>query len=57
MLSEQRCSTYTEEERDDAMLALDLELVIGGYLMLEYSLSFNLFLCTVTQINRCLFKK
>lgn len=57
MLSEQRCSTYTEEERDDAMLALDLELVIGGYLMLEYSLSFNLFLCTVTQINRGLLKK
>lgn len=31
------------------MLDLDLELVIGGYLMLEYSLSFNLFLCAVTQ--------
>lgn len=36
------------------MLDLDLELVIGGYLMLEYSLSFNLFLCTVTQTNSCL---
>lgn len=33
------------------MLDLDLELVMGGYLMLEYSLSFSLFLCTVTQTN------
>lgn len=40
--------TYTEEERDDAMLGLDLELVIWGYLMLEYSLSFILFLCKGT---------
>lgn len=30
------------------MLVLDLELVIWGYLMLEYSLSFILFLCKVT---------
>lgn len=35
---------YTEEDREDATLCLDLELVIWGYLMLEYSLSFNLFL-------------
>lgn len=48
-LSKHRCSTYTEEEREDAMLDLDLELVIWGYLMLEYSLSFSLFLCTATQ--------
>lgn len=39
------CYTYTEEEREDAMLGLDLELVIWGYLILEYSLSFVLFLC------------
>ncbi len=38
------CFTYTEEEREDTMLGLDLELVIGGYLILEYSLSFILFL-------------
>lgn len=36
--------TYTEEEREDAMFSLDLELVIWGYLILEYSLSFGLFL-------------
>lgn len=42
------CSTYTEEEREDVMLDLDLELVIWGYLMLEYSLSCILFLCKVT---------
>lgn len=42
------CSTYTEEEREDVMLDLDLELAIWGYLMLEYSLSFILFLCKVT---------
>lgn len=36
--------TYTEEEREDVMLVLGLELVIWGYLMLEYSLSFSLFL-------------
>lgn len=42
------CYTYTEEEREEAMLGLDLELVIWGYLILEYSLSFNLFLCKVT---------
>lgn len=40
--------TYTDEEREDDMLGLDLELVIWGYLMLEYSLSFILFLCKVT---------
>lgn len=42
------CSTYTEEEREDVMLGLDLELVIWGYLILEYSLSFILFLCKET---------
>lgn len=41
-------STHTEEEREDTMLDLDLELVIWGYLILEYSLSFILFLCEVT---------
>lgn len=41
-------STYTEEEREDTMFGLDLELVIWGYLILEYSLSFILFLCKVT---------
>lgn len=56
-LSKHRSSTYTEEEREDAMLDLDLELVIWGYLMLEYSLSFSLFLCTATQKNCCLQKK
>lgn len=30
------------------MLGLDLELVIWGYLILEYSLSFILFLCKVS---------
>lgn len=45
------CYTYTEEEREEATLALDRELVIWGYLILEYSLSFILFLCKVsTQI-------
>lgn len=43
-----KCSTYTEEEREDVMLVLDRELVIWGYLMLEYSLSFILFLCKKT---------
>lgn len=31
------------------MLGLDLELVIWGYLILEYSLSFILFLYKVTK--------
>lgn len=49
--------TYTEEEREDATLALDLELVIWGYLILEYSLSFILFLCKVsTQICQLQFQ-
>lgn len=38
------CSTYTEEDREDAVFCLDLELVIWGYFMLEYSRSFILFL-------------
>lgn len=38
------CDTHTEEDLEDAMLCLDLELVICGYLMFEYSLSFILFL-------------
>lgn len=46
------CYTYTEEEREDAMLGLDLELVIWGYLILEYSLSFNLFLCKVNDMTQ-----
>lgn len=37
------------------MLDLNLELVIGGYLMLEYSLSFSLFLCTATHKNKTKF--
>lgn len=44
----QRVCTYTEEEREEAMLGLDLELVIWGYLILEYSLSLVLFLCKVS---------
>lgn len=34
------------------MLDLDLELVIWGYLILEYSLSFILFLCKVSTRRR-----
>ncbi|TNN34811.1 hypothetical protein EYF80_055024 [Liparis tanakae] len=43
-----RRRTYTEEERDDATLGLGLELVVGGYWILEYSRSFSLFLCNGT---------
>jgi len=43
-----RRRTYTEEERDDATLGLGLELVVWGYWILEYSLSFSLFLCNGT---------
>lgn len=41
----QEISTYTDEERDELMFGLALAFGICGYLMLEYSLSFVLFLC------------
>lgn len=37
-------NTYTDEERDELMFGFALAFVIGGYLILEYSLSFVLFL-------------
>ena len=37
--------TYTDEEREEVMLGFTLAFVIGGYLILEYSLSFVLPLC------------
>lgn len=37
-------NTYTDEERDELMFGFALAFVICGYLILEYSLSFVLFL-------------
>lgn len=46
-------ATHTEEERDtQVMLDFDRVLVIWGYLILEYSLSFVLFLCNESSHNK-----
>jgi len=44
LCAKQEISTYTDEERDELMFGLALAFDICGYLMLEYSLSFVLFL-------------